>query len=169
MKAILNEDKIVYFSERESAVEIGEVPYGVGLERLRFDGTQVVDLADLSAFWVRQIGPRAFEFHAVEVPNSQYVEMAWADRKRLINDAGTIRVMTQSEIDEWQAEKQRQTDVVQQYNDRTRYNNLLKQFITATPNQIQNYIDNNVTDLASAKQVLTEVAVIVRYMAEKMK
>lgn len=43
----------------------------------------------------------------------------------------------------------------------------LSRFRDASPQQIQNYIDNNVTDLASAKAVLAELAVIVSYLAKQ--
>ena len=169
MKAILKEDKIAYLTDRPSAVEIGDIPRGVDLGRLRFDGNQVLDLAEQIRFWVRQIGPGAFEFHVIEVPGSQYVEMAWRDRKHLINDAGTIRVMTQEEIDAAeQAEYDRQ-ETVRQYNERFGFDDILRRFVTARPDQIEAFIDANVTDLQSAKAALKKLAVILRYVVEKVK
>lgn len=98
MKANVMEDMIIWITDTGDT-EIGALPPGVGVERLRFDGTQVVDLGDLSEIWVRkQAG--AFELHAVAVPGSQVVSMTYADRKRLMDDAGTIRVKTQAEIDQ---------------------------------------------------------------------
>jgi hypothetical protein len=35
-----------------------------------------------------------------------------------------------------------------------------------TPNQIENYIENNVTNLATAKTVLKKLAVLVYYLAK---
>ena len=81
-----------------AGVEIGTIPKGVGFERLRFDGTKVVDLADLSAFWVETI-LGGFVLHCVKIPNSEYIEMAYVDRKYLVYNSGALRLKTQSEID----------------------------------------------------------------------
>jgi len=70
----------------------------VGLERLRFDSRQVVDLADLKRIWVRDLGGGAFELHAIEVPGSQAVDMTYADRRRLTTEAGVIRLRTEDEM-----------------------------------------------------------------------
>lgn len=47
MKATLDRDIIVHLTPH-GATEIGNLPTGAGLERLRFDGKKVVDLASLS-------------------------------------------------------------------------------------------------------------------------
>lgn len=97
MKAILNEDMIVYIVERGN-VEIGLIPKDVGLERLRFDGQKVIDLVTLSEMWVRIIGPGAFELHVIKVFASQLVTMGYGDRKNLTVENGIIRVKTSQEI-----------------------------------------------------------------------
>ena len=97
MKAILQNDIIIRITER-GATEIGALPKDVGLERLRFDGTKIVDLADLSSMWVENQGG-IFILHAVEVEESQQIEMTYNDRKRLTSNDGMIRLKTIEEID----------------------------------------------------------------------
>lgn len=97
MKATLDQDRILYVSE-SGDTDIGILPPGVGLERLRFDGQRVVDLADLQRLWVRDLGGGAYELHAVEVPGAQAVDMTYADRRRLTTEAGVIRLRTEDEL-----------------------------------------------------------------------
>jgi hypothetical protein len=96
LKAILDNDKIVRITE-SGDTEIGTVPKDVGLERLRFDGEKVVDLANLSEFWVLLVNG-GFELHCVEVPKSQLVQMNYADRKYLRMNGISIRLKTIEEI-----------------------------------------------------------------------
>ncbi|MHC4159728.1 MAG: hypothetical protein ACYSSO_11700 [Planctomycetota bacterium] len=99
MRAILNNDIIVSLVMNDTAgVEIGDIPKDIGIERLRFDGVQVVDLADLSAFWVESV-LGGFVLHCIQVPSSQYIEMSYPDRKYLISNDGSLRLKTQEEID----------------------------------------------------------------------
>ena len=104
MRAIVDRDVIVRITQRGNT-DIGRIPKGVGLERLRWDGSKVVDLADLTEMWVEEQNG-AFILHAVKVPGSQLVQMTYADRKRLTKDPdGTIRVKTDAEL---QAEAEEQ-------------------------------------------------------------
>lgn len=96
MKAILADDIILRLSSRVGT-EIGRIPAGVGLERLRFDGRKVVDLADLATIHVRYVAGN-FELHAIPVGDSQAVAMTYTDRRRLVFGDGVIRVKTSSEI-----------------------------------------------------------------------
>ena len=96
MKAELNQDIIIAWSTSADATEVGSKPPGVGLERLRFDGTKIVDLADLTLINVVKT-PGAWELHAVSVPGSQEVVMNYADRKQLTADGGLYRVLTSTE------------------------------------------------------------------------
>lgn len=98
MGAILDNDIIVSLSG--GPVTLGPIPRGVGLERLRYDGKGLVDLQGLNSFWVRYIPPASFELHAIEVSGSQAVTMSYADRGRLIWDAGTIRLLTDQEVND---------------------------------------------------------------------
>jgi len=96
LKAFLDNDIIINITDRGDT-EIGSLPVGIGMERLRFDGERVVDLADLNEFWVVPVG-RGFELHCIEVPNSQLVQMNYADRKHLRNNGNAIRLKTIQEI-----------------------------------------------------------------------
>ena len=96
MRAILNNDVIVSLVMNETdGTEIGDLPKGVGMERLRFNGSEVVDLANLTAFWIEKGN---FALHCVWVSNSQYFEMSYVDRKRLILSDSGLRLKTLEEI-----------------------------------------------------------------------
>jgi len=103
MKAVVSQDIIVHITERGDT-EIGKLPKGIGLERLRWDGSKVVDLAGLDEIWV-ECKNGAFILHAIEVPGSQLVRMTYKDRKRLTIEDGKIRLLTTGEIAEKQAEE----------------------------------------------------------------
>lgn len=45
---------------------------------------------------------------------------------------------------------------------------LRDQLLKATPTQIENYIENNVTDLASAKEVMKKMAVVLALLARRV-
>jgi hypothetical protein len=165
MKATVKEDIIVRV-HNAGLTEIGTLPKDIGFERIRFDGTQVVDLNDLPQIWVVDHGTR-FTLHCREifktvtvdneesqVSVAQLVTMTYADRKSLINDDGTIRVKTQAELDAavaFEAE-----EIAEQAETKTEFRNSV--FAAVTITQAENYIQNNVTDLASAKQVLKIMA-----------
>ncbi|MBW2024363.1 MAG: hypothetical protein JRH08_00750 [Deltaproteobacteria bacterium] len=97
MRAVVDQDLIIHITERGDT-EIGRLPKGVGLERLRWDGSKIVDLADLDKIWV-ECRNGVFILHAVEVPGSQLVKMKYADRKRLTKDGDKIRLKTAAEIE----------------------------------------------------------------------
>jgi len=101
MKAILDQDIIIYITEKGDT-EIGTIPSNkkdVGLERLRWNGTKIVDLADMSEIWVKSVSNNFYELHAVKVLDTQKVQMTYRDRKNLIIEDGTIRVKTVLEIE----------------------------------------------------------------------
>lgn len=100
MKAIINGDKILDISEKRGTIEIGTPPAGVGLERLRWTGTELIDLANLSQIWVRHLGGDAFDLHAAEQSGTQQITMTYQDRKRLMVEDGTIRLKTTEEVEE---------------------------------------------------------------------
>lgn len=96
MRALLNNDVIVSLVMNETdGTEIGDLPKGVGVERLRFNGSGVVDLASLTAFWIEEGN---FALHCVRVSNSQYFEMSYVDRKRLVWEDSGFRLKTLEEI-----------------------------------------------------------------------
>ncbi len=67
------------------------------LNRIRFDGTSLVDLATLSQMYVTYEN-NTFELHAREVPNSQLVTMTYESRRYLTNVDGVIRAKTSQEL-----------------------------------------------------------------------
>lgn len=95
MKAILNQDRIVKIGTK-AGVEIGRIPRDIGIERLRWNGEKLIDLASLRKIWV-EYRNGAFILHAIQVPGSQLVPMLFRDRKRLINDNGVYRVKSEEE------------------------------------------------------------------------
>lgn len=96
MKAHLNEDIIQAIGSGDT--EIGSLPPGVGVERLRWDGVQLIDLAAAAQIHVRHIAGNHFELHGVAVAGSQPVAMTWADRKNLTVVDGLIRLKTAEEL-----------------------------------------------------------------------
>ncbi len=97
MKAELDHDIIVNWTSRADATEVGTPPPGVGLERLRWNGTAIVDLAELQILHVT-CKNNVFTLHAIHVPGAQQVTMTYNERKNLINEYGIYRVKTASEI-----------------------------------------------------------------------
>ena len=90
MRAILDGDRIVKLCI-EGGVEIGKPPKGVGLERLRWDGKKLVDLASLNTIYVtRKNG--AIQLHATAKKDAQKVKMKWKDRKKLREENGMFTI-----------------------------------------------------------------------------
>ena len=83
-----------------TGIDAGPVPPGIGLERVRYNGTNLVDIGTLSQFYVVEEGANTFSLHARPVEGSQLVTMSYVDRKKLINDNGIIRVKTPTEIED---------------------------------------------------------------------
>lgn len=96
MKAQLIEDIIQAVGAGDT--EIGALPPGVGVERLRWDGATLIDLAEATQIHVRHISGKHFELHCMAVVGSQPVTMTWADRKNLIMVDGLIRLKTAEEL-----------------------------------------------------------------------
>jgi len=80
-----------------NGIEIGSVPKGVGLERVRWDGKKLIDLFTLHSIWVEYTNG-AFILHCVEVPHSQLVTMEYRYRKKLWNDNGVYSIKTDEQI-----------------------------------------------------------------------
>lgn len=96
MKATLREDIIQAVSGGDT--EIGPLPPGIGVERLRWSGSQLIDLAAATLIHVRHLSGNHFELHGVAVDGSQPVAMTWADRKNLVIVDGLIRLKTVDEL-----------------------------------------------------------------------
>jgi len=163
MKAIVDKDIIVHITERGDT-EIGHLPRGIGLERLRWDGSKVVDLADLDKIWVEHKN-EAFILHAIEVPGSQLVKMTYKDRKRLTVEDGKIRLLTAEEMAAKQAkEKDKAADL----------RNLKHDFEQMTKNmdysKLDKHIDNAFFNLTpTQKASLKWLYKTVLYLAKKHK
>ncbi len=96
MKAVVDKDIIVHITEHGNT-EIGVVPHTVGLDRLRWDGSRIVDLATLGQIWVKHTN--IYELHCIDVGGCQLVTMTYSDRKNLTKDPdGTIRIKTPAEL-----------------------------------------------------------------------
>jgi hypothetical protein len=152
---------IVKFSIHHGT-EIGDLPKGVGTERLRWTGRQLVDLMDLSAMWAKRVG-NTFELHAVRVPGSQLVQMSYTERKRLINDNGTYRILTQTEVDDLKAAEA--ADLLET-------NNLKAKMIAMVENlnyaQVDTVVENIFENLTTAqKTFLKNLAYISLYFSKR--
>ena len=77
-----------------NGIEVGSIPRGVGLERMRWNGIRLIDLITLDAFHVDS----KFILHCIPVPGSQLVEMRYRSRKRLWNDNGVYKIKTPLQI-----------------------------------------------------------------------
>lgn len=95
MIATIDGDMIVTVGRGDT--EIGDLPKGVGLERLRWDGSAIVDLATLSQIWVEPING-TFRLHCIPIGNSTLVDMRYADRKNLKINGSAPRVKTAEEL-----------------------------------------------------------------------
>lgn len=64
MRASLDRDIIVHLTPH-GVTEIGSLPTGAGLERLRWNGKRLVDLAELDEIWVETLPGGGFLLHAI--------------------------------------------------------------------------------------------------------
>ena len=97
-RAIVNKDMIVKITvDPKLGIEIGSIPRGVGLERLRWDGSELIDLLYLDKFYVDR---KTRKLHATKQPNCDKITMSYNDRFNLIEDpvSKKLRVMTDDEI-----------------------------------------------------------------------
>lgn len=101
MRAILQDDIIIKIidSKSEAGVEVGDLPLGTPLDlnRIRWNGTVLIDLMSLSEIYVRRIN-NVWSLHSIEVEGSQLVTMEFWKKKWLIDDAGTYRILTVEEV-----------------------------------------------------------------------
>ena len=106
MKAILKDDIIINITLSDKGVEIGDIPKGIGLERLRLNGQKVVDLATLNQMYVFEPVPNFYELHIL--PIGQLVQMTYSNRHNLITSDGAIRIQSPEEIQIENIESQKQ-------------------------------------------------------------
>lgn len=97
MKVIIhNHDRIKKISSTVGT-EVGSLPKGVGLERIRWTGSKIVDLVELSSIWVERKNG-AFVLHAIKIPYSQLVQMEYKDRKKLCIEDGIFKIKSDEQI-----------------------------------------------------------------------
>ena len=98
MRAILKDDIILRLTMKsDQGTEIGSIPKGVDLGRIRFDGNEVINLNDLNQIWVDPDKT----LHCINTGNCQLVDMTYTDRRNLImTDTGWRLKTTQELIDE---------------------------------------------------------------------
>jgi hypothetical protein len=104
MQATIDRDIIVAIGRGPVTIP-DDYPRDVGWERLRWDGERIIDLATLDSMWVERTQAGSFVLHAVEVPGSVLVDMAYSDRKNL-SFGGSISVKTAQQLADELTEKQ---------------------------------------------------------------
>lgn len=162
MRAIIdNYDHISRLTVKEG-IDIGPIPADVGLDRLRWNGSALIDLMDLSVIHVRRSDGRWF-LHSVQVPGSQPVVMTFAERKRIIDDAGTYRVLSQAE---WNAKlAEEQADISDNQGLKAQLVAMIKNTSYA---DLETRIDNIFSNLNGAQRgFLLQLSRIVLYLAKK--
>jgi hypothetical protein len=98
MKPILDKKKsrIINFGPKGLDLPLPKSAQG-DLKRIRFDGEKFVDLGEMDKMYIT-CENNVFELHArSDIANSQFVTMAYSDRRFLKVDAGTIRLKTPQE------------------------------------------------------------------------
>lgn len=97
MKVSIRNYDIIDRTNTVDGIEIGSIPKGVGIERIRWNGSKIVDLVSLSEIWVEHING-VFILHSIKVPYSQLVTMKYKDRKKLWNDNGVYKIKLNEQI-----------------------------------------------------------------------
>jgi hypothetical protein len=103
MQATIDKDIITVLGRGPVTIP-DDYPRNVGLERLRFDGANVVDLATLAGMWV-ELTNGNFILHCKEFDGCAFVTMTYSDRKNLYFD-GAIKVKTAQQITDELLKKQ---------------------------------------------------------------
>lgn len=150
MRAILKDDIIIRLvdSKSDHGVEVGDLPLGspLDLNRIRWNGTVLVDLMTFDEIYIRRTN-NVWSLHSIEVQGSQLVTMEFWQKKWLIDDAGTYRILTVQEvIDKKEARKEFTLD-----NRRLRVE--LKEMVQdLTFNKIDTHIDSVFGNLDTAQK-----------------
>ena len=97
MKVSIRNHDIIDRTNTIDGIEIGSIPKGVGIERIRWNGSEIVDLVSLDEIWVEHING-VFILHSIEVPYSQLVIMQYKDRKKLWIDYGVYKIKPDEQI-----------------------------------------------------------------------
>lgn len=93
MKVTIRNYDIINKINAPNGIEIGLIPKGIGIERVRWNGNELIDLFKLDDIWVELING-VFILHCIEVPYSQLIKMKYKDRKKLWNDNGVYKIKT---------------------------------------------------------------------------
>ena len=142
---------------------MGQLPRGIGLDRLRFDGEKLVDLASLSQFWVRPFGSNSFEFHVAEVEGSQLVNMAYHEKDRLRYDGQTITLLTQEGI-----ESEQQVQLANRLEFQSLKSNMKEFIIDLSYAEVLAHIDNVFGALTDTQKAsLKKLYCTVLYLAKR--
>jgi hypothetical protein len=135
MRAIVNGDIIVKLV-MNGGIEIGNLPKengrNIGLERLRWNGNEVVDLATLNEIYVDKDGI----LHCIDdYENCKKLLMQYKDRRRLIKDNDGWRIKTQTEIDTFknnEYQRRRKADYLKEMPIGDQLDSILKYFKAQT-------------------------------------
>jgi hypothetical protein len=95
MQATIDRDLITVLGRGPVTIP-DDYPRDVGLERLRWNGSQIIDLATLNGFWVEHKNGM-FVLHCMSMLNTTFIEMSYAQRKLLYYD-GSIKIRTSEQI-----------------------------------------------------------------------
>jgi len=163
MRAFLDKDIIIRRDMRGK--NIGPVPKGVPIDRLRFDPRtrRVVNLDDLDEMYI-EFKNGVFIIHCFPMKGAQKVVMKYADRKRLIMDpSGVIRLLT---IQEWE---DRQQAYFEEIDDSVLLREQIMSFVEdLTFSQIDNHIENVFGILNEAQRTsLRRLYKAVLYLSKK--
>ncbi len=95
-RVILNGEMIVKLTVNpELGTDVGYIPKGVGFERLRWNGSELIDIAYLDEVYVSRI---TFRLYLNPGKNRDLVKMQYQDRKHLFFDGHKVRLKTRKEI-----------------------------------------------------------------------
>lgn len=97
-RAIIKHGRIVKLTIQNIGIEVGVIPKGVGLERLRWNGTELIDLMDLDEIYVDR---ETRVLHIEDKGNCEKVKMKYNERFDLFKDPITklLRIKTQEDKD----------------------------------------------------------------------
>jgi len=114
MQAIITNGEIIQSFVSKGGIEVGEIPKGVPVKFLRYNGKEVVNLITQKKFWV----DKNLQLHVFNIDEKcQLVEMSFGQRKDLVNDNSVIRLKTEEEKTKeiQKIEKDHQDKVYKQY------------------------------------------------------
>jgi hypothetical protein len=146
-------------------IDIGSIPQGVGLERLRFhpQTRKVIDLETLDEMYV-EFKDGMFVLHCFPMEGTQKVTMRYLDRERLIMEPnGLIRLFTPQE---WSQKREDYLDdIIDSKNLRQEAKSMVEDL---TYIKIDNHIENVFGGLSSdQKESLKKLYKSVLYLAKK--